>query len=126
MITGRWKVKDFLTAHGITPYRLWKDSKLAQKTVYTLANDKGDRIDLGTFGRVVSTLSRLTGQPVTPNDLLEVIEEPPKEIDAETKAWLEADLSPPLEPYDWGETGVPTGYPISVKGNTIMVQTGNP
>lgn len=39
---------------------------------------RGDatRVDLGTLFGVISTLTRLTGQPVTPNDLLEVIEEP--------------------------------------------------
>jgi DNA-binding Xre family transcriptional regulator len=68
-----WKIKQLLEQHGITPYRLWKESGLAQKTVYTLSHDKGDRADLGTLGTLVSTLERLTGQTITPNDVLEVV-----------------------------------------------------
>ena len=30
----------------------------------------------------------------------------------ETKDWLEADLEPPMEPYDWGPAGPPAGEPI--------------
>ena len=71
--TVKWRIKAFLTEHNITPYRVWKESGLAQKTVYTLAHDRGDRADLGTLGALVDALERLTGKPVTPNDLLEVV-----------------------------------------------------
>ena len=121
----QWKLKGYLDRHGITPYKLWKESGLSRPTVYAMAKPETGAA-LESLNAVIATLTRLTGQPVTPNDLLEVIEEPLEEMDSETKAWLQADLAPPLEPYDWGETGVPTGYSISVKGNTIMVQTGNP
>ena len=69
----KWKIRQLLEKHNITPYRLWKESGLAQKTIYTLSHDKGERADLGTLGTLVSTLEKLTGQTVTPNDLLEVV-----------------------------------------------------
>ena len=69
----RWRIKAYLQAARITPYRLWKESGLAQSTVYALAKDRGDRADLATLGRLVETLERLTGRTVTPNDLLEVV-----------------------------------------------------
>lgn len=30
----------------------------------------------------------------------------------EDRAWLDADLAPPMEPYDWGPGGPPKGKPI--------------
>ena len=69
----KWKVRAFLDANNITPYRLWKDSGLARQTVYTLAHDKGDRVDLGTLGAVLSTLGKLVNRPVELSDVLEVV-----------------------------------------------------
>lgn len=73
MVTVRWKIRAFLDANNITPYRLWKDSGLARQTVYTLAHDKGDRVDLGTLAAVLSTLGTLVNRPVEISDVLEVI-----------------------------------------------------
>lgn len=36
--------------------------------------------------------------------------DPLPELDEEARAWLDADLTPPLEPEDW--SGVPRGTPI--------------
>ena len=69
----KWKIRQLLEQHNITPYRLWKDSGLARQTVYTLAHDKGDRVDLGTLGTVLFTLEKLTGKTVQLDDLLEVV-----------------------------------------------------
>ena len=104
----RLNIGSYLEQKNITPYRLVKESGLAPNTVYTLARTSAKRIDLDTLGSIVEALTRLTGQPVTPNDLLEVIEEPEhvfEEMDAETKAWHDADLSHlgSYEPYDWGD-----------------------
>lgn len=73
----KWKIKSYLEAHKLTAYRIWKESGLAQRTVYTLASDKGDRADLGTLGTLLETLERLTGETLTPNDLLEVVRDAP-------------------------------------------------
>ncbi len=85
----RLNIGSYLQQKNITPYRLVKESGLAPNTVYTLARTSAKRIDLDTLGSIVEALTRLTGQPVTPNDLLEVIEEPLEEMDSETKAWLD-------------------------------------
>ena len=68
-----WKIKQLLEQHKITPYRLWKESGLARQTVYTLAHDKGDRVDLGTLGTVLHSLERLTGKRIELTDVLEVV-----------------------------------------------------
>ena len=68
-----WKIKQLLEQHNITPYRLWKESGLARQTIYTLAHDKGDRVDLGTLGTVLQSLERLTGKRVELADVLEVV-----------------------------------------------------
>ena len=49
------------------------------------------------------------GQEVTVH-----VEEPKplSSIDAESRAWLDADLSSELPPYEWGEEGIPKGKPI--------------
>jgi DNA-binding Xre family transcriptional regulator len=73
MINVKWKLKSFLETHGISPYKLWQESKLARGTVYTIANGKGDRIDMNTLGTILHTLERLTGLTVGLDDVLEVV-----------------------------------------------------
>jgi DNA-binding Xre family transcriptional regulator len=73
VVTVKWKVRTFLDANNITPYRLWKDSGLARQTVYTLSHDKGERVDLGTLGVILATLGKLTQRPVELSDVLEVV-----------------------------------------------------
>ena len=73
MYQVNWKIRQLLVQYNITPYRLWKESGLARQTVYTLAHDKGDRVDLGTLGTVLAALERLTGKKMELADVLEVI-----------------------------------------------------
>ncbi|MDX2007192.1 MAG: helix-turn-helix transcriptional regulator [Meiothermus sp.] len=73
MIRVKWKIREMLEANNITAYRLWKDSGLAQQTVYTLAQNKGDRVDLNTLSTVITTLERLTHRRVELADVLEVV-----------------------------------------------------
>ncbi len=72
----QWKLQHYLDSHGITPYKLWKESGLARPTVYDMASNRAKGVKFDVFHKVMSTLETITGQPVTPNDLLEVIEEP--------------------------------------------------
>ena len=65
----RWRVKEFLDQHNKTPYALWKASGLSRNQTYAICT--GEQEGLRFDG-----LSKLVGIPVTPNDLLEVIEEP--------------------------------------------------
>jgi DNA-binding Xre family transcriptional regulator len=65
------KLKEFLGANGLSAYRLQKDSGLAASTVYALAQNRGARVDLGTFAALMDSLERLTDGPVAFDDLLE-------------------------------------------------------
>jgi DNA-binding Xre family transcriptional regulator len=68
----KWKMSQFLKAHNITAYRLQKESGISPPTVYGIARDKGERIDMNTFNRLIITLERLTGKTIVTDDLLEV------------------------------------------------------
>lgn len=80
----------FLARHNLTTYRLMKETegRVARGSVYALARGgEVKRVDLETLGEVMSALSRLTGETVTPNDLLEVVR-PPADADAHSLAHL--------------------------------------
>lgn len=45
--------------------------------------------------------------------------------DEESKAWLDADLAPPLPPFDWGPEAPPEGKPVNyVPGIGLVVEGG--
>src|SRR5256885_913817 len=45
------------------------------------------------------------------------------ETDAETRMWLEADMSGALPPYEWGESGPPEGHPVRyVPGVGLVIE----
>lgn len=50
-----------------------------------------------------------------------------RQLDAETKAWMEADLAPPLEPYDWGDEDPMKGDPVvwDTQRGAFMVKTSD-
>lgn len=52
----------------------------------------------------------------------------PDEMDEETRAWMDADLSRlgEVEPYDWGEDGPPKGKPViwDPEAGAFIVQGG--
>lgn len=66
----RWTLRPLLQRHGITPYRLMKESGLARGTVYRLANGATRNLNADTVERVVVTLRRLTGEEVQISDVL--------------------------------------------------------
>ena len=70
-------LSSFLERHAISAYRVVKETsgQLAPNTVYDLARKPARRIDLRTVGEVVNALERITGSPVTINDLLEHVSE---------------------------------------------------
>ncbi len=73
------------------------------------------RPTLETLEAVLNGLEQLSGQPIDLLDVLEVVELP-GEVDAETRAWMDGDLSRlgEYEPYDWGEGEQDEGEPVSV------------
>jgi hypothetical protein len=87
------RLGDYLQAHNLTAYKLEKavSGVVSRNTVYKWAREKQapDHIHTAQFVAVVQALTRLTGKPVTPNDLLEVIEDPePQGMDEETRIWM--------------------------------------
>lgn len=70
-----WTVREVLEDHGITPYRLMKESGLAQGTVYRLVNGDTRSLNADTLDRVMATLRRLTGKRLQVSDLLRYEEE---------------------------------------------------
>jgi hypothetical protein len=92
MLSVRWRLNDILKANNLTAYKLEQAVRgnVSRNTIYRWARETPQLLDLGALPFVVEALTRLTGQAVTPNDLLEVIEAPEvPEMDDETKDWLE-------------------------------------
>jgi DNA-binding Xre family transcriptional regulator len=91
MIQVQWKLKPYLEQTSVTPHKLALEAGISPPNLYTLIRGEGAKnVSRDTLGKIIGALRRLTGKPVTPNDLLEVIEEPePLEMDEETKEWLE-------------------------------------
>lgn len=73
----RWKLKEYLEAHNLTAYQLWKASGLSKTGLYNLVTPKGlERaagVEFDTLAKVISGLEKLTGKRVEPNDVLEVV-----------------------------------------------------
>jgi len=65
-----WNVRPILERHNITPYRLMKESKLAQGTVYRLVNGDTRSLNADTLDKVMAALRRLTGEHIEIGDLL--------------------------------------------------------
>ena len=92
----------YLERHNLSAYRLANELKgrVAQGSVYAMTRSKTvKRIDLETLTGILQALERITGEAVTPNDLLEVIQEPESD-----PMLLEGDASSlgEIDPYDWG------------------------
>lgn len=88
----------YLKRHKLTPYRLVKESGLAQATVYNMARTPAQRVDLDTVGTLLTALRRMTGEPVTVNDLLEESEEAPHGFSAAEVQAARALLIAPSRP----------------------------
>ena len=67
----KWKVKQYLQTHSLTPYRLMKESGLAQGTVYRLVNGDTRNLNADTLDATIKALRTLTGEPVDISDVLE-------------------------------------------------------
>ncbi len=106
----RWTLKNYLQEHDLSAYRLVQTAEVSPTTIYALARGTHERVSLEVLDKVLAALERLTGKPVEISDLLARDPDPePQEMDDETKAWMDAELTPPLEPYDWGPEGPPQG-----------------
>lgn len=66
----RWLIRPLLERHDVTPYRLMKESGLAQGTVYRLVRGETSTLNVETLDRVMTALRRLTGEKVEIQDLI--------------------------------------------------------
>ena len=71
----KWKVKELLGAHDVTPYRFWKESGLANRTAYRLVNGETTTVNTDTLDATIKALRTLTGRHIEIADLLEYHEE---------------------------------------------------
>lgn len=105
-------LRHYLDTHGLSAYRLAEaaGARVSRGTVYALARGDVTRVDLGTLGAVITTLEELTGEQVTPGDLLTAVTltEPSRD----DEEWAAAELMPELPAYDWGKGGEPQGEPV--------------
>jgi DNA-binding Xre family transcriptional regulator len=94
MIQIQWKLKPYLEQTKVTPHKLALEAGISPPNLYTLIRGEGAKnVSRETLAKIIGALRRLTGQPVMPNDLLEVVEAPePLEIDEETRTWMDAGL----------------------------------
>lgn len=106
----RWKLNDILIGERVSVYALNQrlveaGQGVSRTTLYRLASEQPERIDLEVAGRVLWGLEQITGKHYAVNDLLEYepLDEPAAPDD--DRAWLDADLSRlgEIEPYDWGD-----------------------
>jgi predicted transcriptional regulator len=67
----KWKVAEILEKHQITPYRLAKDSGLANNTVYAIVNGKSEVMHGQVLEKLLSTLEDLTGKKLNIQDVVE-------------------------------------------------------
>ena len=73
----RWKLKAFLEAHDITPYRLAKEveGEVSLNAVYNAVADDLTSIKFETLDAILRALRRLTRRKVKVQDLIEYSEE---------------------------------------------------
>lgn len=73
-MTVRWKVGDLLREADKSVYAFWKESGLAKRTAYRIADaepDKTPAITTGTLDATIRALRTLTGKRVDVADVLE-------------------------------------------------------
>ena len=75
VVPVHWTVRPLLERHGITVYRLMKESGLAQGTVYRLVRGDTRSLNADTLDRVMTALRKLTNEKIEVGDLLQY-EEP--------------------------------------------------
>ncbi|THF87207.1 helix-turn-helix transcriptional regulator [Deinococcus sp. KSM4-11] len=119
---AQWKLRDYLHAHGITPYKLAKAiPDVRQATIYRLAaEDAPQSVSFDILSRVITGLRTVTGQDVTVGDLITLVEIPT----SEDAAWMNADLSgmADLDPYDWGNVDpLSLGEAVSVSSDGQII-----
>jgi DNA-binding Xre family transcriptional regulator len=98
----KWRLKEYLDEHDVSAYALTKAATLSPNAIYSIARGETNQVRLETLEGLLTGLRKLTGEEVGFEDLLDY--EPALEpLDAESEAWLSADLAASLEGYEWGD-----------------------
>lgn len=71
----RWKLRELLDSHDITPYRLTKESGLAFSTIYRITGGNTDALHGKTADAILTALHRLTGEHFSLSDIVEWVPE---------------------------------------------------
>jgi DNA-binding Xre family transcriptional regulator len=73
----RWKLKEFLETHEITPYRLAKEveGEVSLNAVYNMLSEDLSSVKFATLEAVIRALRKLTKRKVKVQDLLEYAED---------------------------------------------------
>lgn len=132
-MAAKWVLKDFLKEKRIRPSMLATAvaGKVSRTSIYKLSSDnQPDSVRLDTLSALLPALSEITGEEVTASNLIthEPDPKPDEGMDAESKSWLDAELAPPLEPYDWGDVNpeaLGQGRVEYVAGEGWVVVEGN-
>jgi DNA-binding Xre family transcriptional regulator len=94
-----WKLKGILEERGVSVYALARamGNQTHAVKLYRITNADASkrprRVDFDTLEQIIPALETLTGKPVTPNDLLEMI--PEKKVNAKLEAALR-NAKPPM------------------------------
>ncbi len=99
----KWRLKNYLDEHKLTPYSLVRATGVSPTTVYGLAQGKHERISLDVLDKVIWGLERLTGETV---ELSDVLERDPAPVDDE-EALLASSTAGLQEALDDLERGIP-------------------
>ena len=71
----RFRLREFLEEHDITPYRLSKESGVTLRTIYGINRDLTKRIDKETLNAVMIALEELTGKSLEVSDLITFVKD---------------------------------------------------
>ena len=132
MATVKWELESWLKAHGYSRYDLARaiegeqNAKRWQATIYRMKNPA--RLDLQTLAKIITGLRKLTGEEVTPNDLLSYEANfEPLDIETELQAWedLQAEQNALMPNYELDEADLATIEPLNFTGGrwTINAQS---
>jgi predicted transcriptional regulator len=71
IVPFKWKLKGILDKHGITPYRLMKESGISQTTIYGIAGGRHATLNGQVLDRIMDALGKLTGKTFSIADIVE-------------------------------------------------------
>ena len=110
------RLPEFLARHRVKPIAIVQaaNGEASQGAIYALTRGDAKRVDLNTLAVVMDALERVTGKPVTFEDVLER-REPQQDPEKDPALWLATGVRTleQVEPYDWAEDEANEGTPLN-------------